>query len=198
MAESPKTDFVRMRYEDMNIGTVANQSGVPAKTIRYYESVGLIPPASRSENGYRRYSKTDVETLRFIQRARSLGFSVEDVTNLLALWRDNRRTSAQVRDFARRHVARIEEKILELESILGVLEDLIARCHGDDRPECPILEEFERPSAHETPLRSIGRGGCVDRNRWSRPAEPISSRADLISLSACVGARSRQCTVRGR
>ncbi|GMQ75269.1 MAG: Cu(I)-responsive transcriptional regulator [Gammaproteobacteria bacterium] len=131
----------------MNIGTVADASGVPAKTIRYYESVGLIPPARRAQNGYRRYSDTDVQTLLFVQRARSLGFSVEDVASLLGLWRDKRRASAEVKELAARHVVRIEEKVRELESIRHVIQDLMERCHGDDRPQCPILDELGNATA---------------------------------------------------
>lgn len=126
----------------MNIGTVAARSGVPAKTIRYYESIGLIPPASRTGANYRAYSKRDLETLRFVQRARSLGFSVKDVGNLLALWRDKRRASAEVKALALNHVAEIERKLAELESMRATLLELTHRCHGDDRPDCPILEEL--------------------------------------------------------
>jgi len=131
----------------VNIGTVADASGVPAKTIRYYESVGLIPPARRAENGYRRYSDTDVQTLMFLQRARSLGFSVEDVASLLGLWRDKRRASAVVKELAARHVVRIEDKVRELESIRRVIQDLMERCHGNDRPQCPILDELGSATA---------------------------------------------------
>ena len=131
----------------MNIGTVAHRSGVPAKTIRYYESVGLIPPAERKSNGYRRYGELDVQALRFIQRARRLGFAVEEVAQLLELWYNKRRASADVKALAKRHIAHVEEKIHELESIRHLLLDLVARCHGDDRPECPILDAFEKPYA---------------------------------------------------
>lgn len=124
----------------MNIGTVATRSGVPSKTIRYYESIGLIPRALRTEGGYRAYSQKDVETLRFIHRARGLGFSVRDVANLLALWRDQGRASAEVKGLALRHVAEIEHKIAELESMRRTLLDLSERCHGDERPDCPILD----------------------------------------------------------
>ena len=140
----------------MNIGAVAGATGVPAKTIRYYESVGLIPPARRTQNGYRSYNTTDVQTLMFIQRARSLGFSVDDVANLLELWRDTRRASADVKRLAARHVARIEKKIGELESIRHVLQDLIERCHGDDRPECPIIDEFVDTTAGRSRLHRSG------------------------------------------
>lgn len=123
----------------MNIGTVARESGVPAKTIRYYESIGLIPPAERAENGYRHYSRTDIETLRFIQRARNLGFAVKDVGSLLALWRDRNRASSDVKRLALEHVQGIEERIGELQAIRATLLELTERCHGDDRPDCPIL-----------------------------------------------------------
>lgn len=128
----------------MNISTAAAKSGVPAKTIRYYESIGLIPPARRAGNNYRHYTDKDVQTLRFVQRARSLGFSVNDVRNLLELWRDDRRSSREVKDLAMRHVAEIERKIRELESIRDTLLHLTRRCHGDERPDCPILEDLAR------------------------------------------------------
>ncbi len=133
----------------MNIGEAARQSGVPSKTIRFYESIGLTDPANRSESGYRVYSVHAVEQLRFVQRARSLGFTVSEVGNLLALWGDQHRESAQVKRFAQEHVARIDRKIQELESIRDTLTHLIDRCHGDSRPECPILEDLARPPSDE-------------------------------------------------
>jgi len=126
----------------MNIGAAATAAGVPAKTIRYYENVGLIPLARRTGSGYRLYSETDVAMLRFIQRARSLGFSVKDVSGLLELWRDRKRASADVRRVAQRHLADVGQKIDELRTIERTLVDLIERCHGDERPECPILEDL--------------------------------------------------------
>lgn len=129
----------------MNIGEAARRSGVPAKTIRYYESVGLIPAAGRTASGYRAYTVNEVETLRFIQRARSLGFSVDDVGGLLELWRDRSRASADVKAIALKHVADIERKIAELESIRRTLLDLTTRCCGDDHPECPILDGLASP-----------------------------------------------------
>ncbi|NIA67317.1 Cu(I)-responsive transcriptional regulator [Pelagibius litoralis] len=123
----------------MNIGAVARHSGVTAKTIRYYESVGLIAPAERTAAGYRVYDHRDVETLRFIQRARSLGFSVEDVGSLLTLWQDRQRSSAEVKALARRRVGDIERKIAELAEMRATLTDLMEHCHGDRRPDCPIL-----------------------------------------------------------
>ncbi|SMF69842.1 MerR family transcriptional regulator, copper efflux regulator [Tistlia consotensis] len=126
----------------MNIGEAAERSGVPAKTIRYYESIGLIAPAERSEGGYRVYDAREVETLRFVQRARSLGFSIEQVSALLALWRDRGRASADVKAMARGQVAAIDRKIAELQGMRDTLEHLIERCHGDHRPDCPILEDL--------------------------------------------------------
>ena len=126
----------------MNIGTAASESGVTAKTIRYYESIGLIPLATRAENGYRNYTEFDVETLRFIQHSRRLGFSVKDVGNLLELWGDKERSSADVKALALEHISEVERRIKELETIRRTLMDLTDRCHGDDRPECPILDDL--------------------------------------------------------
>lgn len=132
----------------MIIGDVAQRSGVPAKTIRYYESIGLIRSAGRAANGYRVYSGEDVETLRFIQRARSLGFAVKDVANLLALWQDRARASAEVKAVALGHIRDVDAKIAELEAIRRTLLDLVERCHGDHRPDCPILNTLAGPDGH--------------------------------------------------
>jgi Cu(I)-responsive transcriptional regulator len=124
----------------MNIGQAAKHSNVSAKTIRYYESIGLIAPASRTESGYRTYGEKDVATLRFIHQARNLGFSVKDVSMLLDLWRDQGRASADVKALAMAHVEAVDRKIDELQRMRDTLLDLTHRCHGDDRPDCPILE----------------------------------------------------------
>jgi len=126
----------------MNIGQVAKIAGVSAKTIRYYESIGLIAEASRTESGYRTYGEKDVATLRFIHQARSLGFSVKDVSMLLDLWRNQARASADVKALAMAHVAEVDRKIEELQRMRDTLLDLTQRCHGDDRPDCPIIEEL--------------------------------------------------------
>ena len=126
----------------MNIGEAAQLSGLPAKTIRYYEEAGLVVPASRGANGYRRYSEADVHRLRFLQRARSLGFSIQECRGLLSLYEDKTRASADVKAIAKQHLLDIERKIEELDSLRAVLKDLVAKCHGDSRPDCPILEDL--------------------------------------------------------
>ena len=133
----------------MNIGEAARQSGVPAKTIRYYESIGLIAPAERSESGYRVYGDKEVQTLRFINRARNLGFSVKQVAELLLLWRDRDRSSADVKAVARDHLSEIDRRMAELQSMRDTLEHLVERCHGDSRPDCPILSDLAGEPDHE-------------------------------------------------
>ena len=126
----------------LTIGQVARRSGVPAKTIRYYESVGLVRDPRRADNGYRQYDPRSVAELRFVQRARSLGFTLKEVGGLLALWGDEHRRSAEVKALALTHVADVERRIEELETIRRTLLDLAERCHGDHRPDCPILDEL--------------------------------------------------------
>jgi MerR family copper efflux transcriptional regulator len=127
----------------MTIGQAAARSGVPPKTIRFYEGKGLIAPAERLDNRYRSYDENDIRTLRFIQRARSLGFSLKDVAELLSLYRDRRRASKDVKRVALSHVATLDRKIAELTQIRNTIADLARRCHGDHRPECPIIAELE-------------------------------------------------------
>jgi Cu(I)-responsive transcriptional regulator len=126
----------------MNIGEAAQAAGVSAKMLRYYEKIGLIRPAARAESGYRVYSDEDVHTLRFIRRSRGLGFSIEETAELLALWRDKSRASADVKSFALRHVRELEAKIDELQAMCRTLKHLASHCHGDGRPECPILDDM--------------------------------------------------------
>jgi len=127
----------------MNIGQAADGAGVSAKRIRYYEQIGLIVAAKRSDAGYRVYDERDLHTLRFIHRARQLGFSLPQIATLLALWQDRRRSSANVKKVALAHVAELSMKITELQSMVDTLEDLAARCDGDSRPDCPILAELQ-------------------------------------------------------
>ena len=125
----------------MNIGQAAERSALPTKTIRYYEEIGLLKPARRA-NGFRDYGENDVHELRFIARARGLGFSVEECRHLLALYRDKGRASAEVRETASTHIKLIRSKILELQSMEATLSRLIEQCAGNDRPECPILDDL--------------------------------------------------------
>lgn len=127
----------------MNIGQAALATGISAKMIRYYESIGLIVPAGRTASGYRTYTEQDLHTLRFVRRARGLGFSVEQMHELLALWRDRKRASAEVKRVALQHVEELERKAAELQQMADTLKHLARHCHGNDRPECPIIEELE-------------------------------------------------------
>lgn len=126
----------------MNIGQAADASGISAKMIRYYESVGLIASADRTTSGYRIYSPEDVYTLRFIRRARDLGFSVEQIASLLALWQDRSRASADVKKFALGHVEKLEVKRREIDEMVATLRHLASHCRGNNRPDCPIIEEL--------------------------------------------------------
>ncbi|MFY0691277.1 MAG: Cu(I)-responsive transcriptional regulator [Paracoccaceae bacterium] len=127
----------------MNIGEVAEKTAIPAKTIRYYEEIGLVTPP-RDANGYRSFRETDMHKLAFLGRARALGFTIEDCRNLLALWEDQDRASADVREIAREHLAQIEQKIADLQSMRDTLSALVESCAGDDRPDCPILNDLAR------------------------------------------------------
>jgi MerR family copper efflux transcriptional regulator len=126
----------------MNIGQAAKATGISAKMIRYYEQVGLIQPAPRTEGGYRDFDDRDLHTLRFIRRARDLGFSVADIGGLLALWQDRERASADVKTMALRQVDELRQRIDALQSMLRTLEHLAGHCHGDQRPDCPILDDL--------------------------------------------------------
>ena len=125
-----------------NIGQAARQAQVSAKMVRHYESLGLLPAIARTEAGYRQYTPKDVHTLRFIQRARSLGFSMPEIAELLALWHNKRRSSASVKRIAAAHVDDLEQRIAELAAMQRTLQKLVDCCHGDHRPDCPILEEL--------------------------------------------------------
>ena len=128
----------------MNIGDVARQPGLPAKTIRYYEDIGLVRPR-RDSNGYRAFNSTELHKLTFLARSRSLGFTIEDCRALLALYEDRGRASADVKLLAEEHLARIARKITELKVMHVTLSRLVNKCHGDDRPDCPILDDLGQP-----------------------------------------------------
>lgn len=128
----------------LTIGQVARRSGVPAKTIRYYESVGLLPAPERGDNGYRYYDDGTVRTLRFVRHARELGFPLDDVRALLGLWQDRSRPSREVKALAERRIADIDARIAELHRLRDELAHLVHACHGDARPDCPILDALDR------------------------------------------------------
>ena len=127
----------------MKIGEISEASGVSQRMIRHYEKIGLIPPAVRRDSGYRDYDRRDLHTLRFIGRARDMGFPIEEIRTLLALWHDRDRSSAEVKKLALCRAAELRERIAVLEEMRRTLEHLAASCHGDDRPDCPIIGELE-------------------------------------------------------
>ncbi len=133
----------------MNIGEASKASGVSAKMIRYYESIGLIPSADRTGGGYRSYADTDVQRLRFVRRARDLGFSIPEIADLLGLWSDRSRKSADVKRLAQAHIEGLEQRISDLQQMVDTLRSLVACCAGDDRPDCPILETLEKPGIRD-------------------------------------------------
>lgn len=134
----------------MNIGQAAEASGVSAKMIRHYESVELLPAAQRSDAGYRQYGERDLHTLRFIRRSRDLGFSIDEIRGLLSLWQDRDRSSRQVKALAQSHIDELDRKVRELLEMKATLETLVDCCRGDERPDCPIIEELAR----EAPVSS--------------------------------------------
>lgn len=153
----------------MNIGEAARLSGVSAKMVRHYESLGLLPQVSRTEAGYRQYGPAEVHTLRFIRRARELGFSMPEIAGLLKLWQNRRRASADVKRIAQAHVADLDRRIAEMTSMRRTLETLMHCCQGDERPDCPILDELAdpaRPAAPSGPARRAlpRRGAAATRS----------------------------------
>jgi Cu(I)-responsive transcriptional regulator len=131
----------------MNIGQAAHASGVSAKMIRHYEGLGLLPDIARTDAGYRQYDEAAVHTLRFIRRSRDLGFGVEEIRTLLQLWRNRQRTSSEVKRIALEHAADLQRRIEEMQAMKRTLEQLATHCHGDDRPDCPILDDLAADGA---------------------------------------------------
>ncbi len=132
----------------MNIGTASEKSGLPTKTIRYYEQIGLLS-ADRASNGYRDYSMPDIHRMRFIQRSRSLGFSIEECRQLLSLYNNKERESADVKSLAKGKLAELDRKLVELTELRDTLRHLVRSCHGDSRPDCPIIEELATARARQ-------------------------------------------------
>jgi MerR family transcriptional regulator, copper efflux regulator len=138
-----------------NISEAARRSGVSAKMVRHYESLGLLPSVGRSESGYRQYTDKEVHTLRFIKRSRDLGFSMTEIADLLKLWQNRRRSSADVRRIAARHAADLTQRMAEMDSMRRTLQHLIHCCQGDHRPDCPILDELEGQQETSTRCRGL-------------------------------------------
>lgn len=172
--------------DDINIGDAASASGVSAKLIRYYESIDLIPQAQRTESGYRVYTEADVETLRFIKRARNLGFSIKQIGQLLALWHDRSRTSAQVRSVALAHIDELETKIVELRGMVNTLRKLAGSCHNDQRPDCPILDDLAEAKLPSSSHGRTNRDKAV-ADRLSRRGNGSSARSRTMRRSEVEG-----------
>ena len=151
----------------MNIGQAAKASGVSTKMIRHYEGVGLLPEAARTDSGYRQYTDNDVSTLRFVRQSRDLGFSIEQIRELLGLWQNRKRPSRQVRALAEAHIAELDAKLKELQAMKATLEHLVHHCHGDERPDCPIIDALaqDEPVAPNAPT---GRGSGLRPGRHPR------------------------------
>lgn len=138
----------------MNIGEAAQRSGISPKMLRHYESLGLLPEVARSESGYRQYGEKEVHTLRFIRRARDLGFAIAEIAELLKLWQNRQRSSAEVKRIALAHVADLERRLTEMQAMKRSLEALAGCCHGDERPDCPILEQLAGEDPKENPAKA--------------------------------------------
>ena len=143
----------------MNIGEAAGASGVSAKMIRHYEGIGLLPVASRTESGYRQYDDNEVHTLRFIRHSRDLGFSLAEIAELVGLWQNRRRPSRQVKALAQHHIEELDRKAQQLLAMKSTLEHLVQCCHGDERPECPILDGLAREGVPDAVTGSRARQG---------------------------------------
>lgn len=130
------------QHGPVSIGEAARRAGVSARMVRHYEAQGLLPPMHRSDSGYRQYAEADVHALRFIRRARDLGFSMDEIATLLGLWQDKSRASSQVKEIAQRHIDELAGRIAAMQAMQRTLETLVHCCHGDGRPDCPILDDL--------------------------------------------------------
>ncbi|WP_432728671.1 Cu(I)-responsive transcriptional regulator [Variovorax sp. W6] len=131
-----------MTTGQVSIGEAAQRSGVSARMVRHYEGLGLLPAVARTESGYRQYGDADIHTLRFIKRSRDLGFSMEEIAELVGLWNNRRRASSSVKRIAEKHLGELEQRIADMQSMRSTLAHLVHCCHGDARPECPILDDL--------------------------------------------------------
>lgn len=176
----------------MNIGQAAQASGVTAKMIRYYESIGLMPPSPRSEAGYRRYNEQDLHLLRFIRQARRLGFGIDQIRQLLALWQDRGRSSAQVKALAQSHVDELNQRIGELVAMRDTLSHLAMHCHGDDRPDCPILDglaaaELPGTLGAKTDCSAQGAAACGSEEQQTDQADQADTAPPAVGSAAASG-----------
>ncbi len=146
MADSTDTGT----YWPVAIGLAAQRAGVSARMLRHYEALGLLPPVARTDSGYRQYAEADVHALRFIRRARDLGFSMAEITTLLGLWQDKARASSQVKHIAQTHIDDLSQRIASMQAMQRTLQSLVQCCHGDDRPDCPILDDLAAAAAGGT------------------------------------------------
>lgn len=160
----------------MNIGEASKASRVSAKMIRYYEQIGLIPPAARTDSGYRAYVQTDIHRLHFIRRARDLGFLVTEISDLLGLWNDQSRHSADVKRLAHRHIVELEQRMDTMRQMAETLKTLINSCSGDHRPDCPILHELQQPD--EGPASLKERTGAVPRRTRGNAATSVEKHTE--------------------
>ena len=170
----------------MNIGEAAQAAGVSAKMIRHYEQIGLVPPADRTDAGYRRYTERDVSILRFIRQSRQLGFSIEQIAGLLGLWSDSHRSSREVKALAQTHLDELERKLSELRQMRDALQRLVDVCSGDDSSHCAILETLATDSPQSPPpgtvgLHAVHRPGAAARAQRSGPTGAGASHADLMA-----------------
>jgi MerR family copper efflux transcriptional regulator len=153
----------------MNIGEASKASGVSTKMIRHYESVGLFPEAARTDSGYRQYSGREVNTLRFIRHSRDLGFSIEQIRELLGLWQNQKRPSRHVKALAQAHIDELDVKLNELQAMKATLVHLVHCCHGDDRPDCPIIESLSQEQVvTESPVRTTSTSGLRPGSRSNK------------------------------
>lgn len=157
----------------VNIGEAARLSGVSAKMVRHYESLGLLPRVGRTDSGYRQYSEAEVHSLRFIKRARNLGFSMAEIGELVGLWQNRRRASASVKRIAQKHAADLAERIEAMRAMQRSLEQLLHSCHGDDRPDCPILDDLSGASL--TQVNPPGTQQCANRGVTTGAQAPRST-----------------------
>ncbi|WP_051603014.1 Cu(I)-responsive transcriptional regulator [Simplicispira psychrophila] len=146
MSETPATAPTHAGWP-VPIGVSAQRAGVSARMVRHYEALGLLAPVARTDSGYRQYTEADVHALRFIRRARDLGFSIAEIATLLGLWQDKARASSQVKRIAQAHIDALNQRIADMQAMQRSLQSLVQCCHGDDRPDCPILDDLAAASS---------------------------------------------------